>query len=62
MSPIRAKIILHALIISLSFELAVPKDDIFPRTQMVTRSFVKSEKEKGAQMPLIVKRVVGEDS
>jgi hypothetical protein len=58
----RTKIILHALITSMTFELAVPKEDIEPRTRVVTRSFVKSEKEVGAQMPLIIRKVVEEDN
>jgi hypothetical protein len=62
MSVVRTKIILHMLITSLTFELAVPKEEIEPRTRVVNRSFVRSEKEKGPQMPLIIRRLVEEDN
>ncbi|PVG01506.1 cytochrome P450 [Serendipita vermifera] len=48
------KALLFALIRSFEFELAVPLDDIFRRSSIVTRPGVKSEPEKGNQMPLIV--------
>ena len=52
------KALLFTLIRSFEFELAVRPEDIEKRSMVVTRSYLKSEKDKGAQMPLYVKRVI----
>jgi hypothetical protein len=51
----RTKVILHALISSFEFELAVPKDDVGGKRGIVTRPMLRSQKENGAQLPLLIK-------
>jgi hypothetical protein len=51
----RTKIILHALISTFEFELAVPKEEMGLKSGIVTRPVVKSQMEKGTQLPLFVR-------
>jgi hypothetical protein len=52
----RAKIILHALICTLEFELAIPKEQIGSKMGIVTRPIVKGQADKGGQLPLRMRR------
>ncbi|KAF7314835.1 Cytochrome P450 [Mycena kentingensis (nom. inval.)] len=54
---IEMKCLLFVLIRAFEFELAVPEEDIGAQQGIVLRPFVKSEKAKGHQMPLRVRRV-----
>lgn len=49
------KALLFTLIRSFEFELAVPLSDITKRSTIVQRPLLRSEMEKGNQMPLLVK-------
>ena len=53
------KALLFTLIRAFEFELAVPADDIEKRSMVVTRPYIKSEKDvsKGSQLPVKVRRV-----
>jgi hypothetical protein len=51
----RTKIILHALISTFEFELAIPQEELGFKNGIVTRPIVKSEMEKGTQLPLFVR-------
>jgi hypothetical protein len=53
------KAILFSLVRAFEFELAVPREDISTKMAIVQRPVVVSEKEKGFQMPLLVKPYVG---
>ncbi|KAF7353977.1 hypothetical protein MVEN_01084200 [Mycena venus] len=58
-SLVETKAILFTLIRAFEFELAVPIEDIGKKaTPIVQRPIVLSEKEKGNQMPLLVRPVV----
>ncbi|EMD33455.1 hypothetical protein CERSUDRAFT_76677 [Gelatoporia subvermispora B] len=48
--------LLFSLVRTCEFELAVPAEDIEALSQGVQKPVVKSEQEKGNQMPLLVKR------
>lgn len=52
------KALLFTLLRSFEYELAVPANDIYGRSAVVTRPYVISEKAKGAQLPLKVKKYV----
>ena len=52
------KALLFMLVRSFEYELAVPVDDIIKRSGIVQRPLLKSQMEKGNQMPLIVKPYV----
>lgn len=52
------KALIFTLVRAFEFELAVPANDIRKRSEMTQRPIVKSEIEKGNQMPLLVKRHV----
>ncbi|KAI0633801.1 cytochrome P450 [Trametes polyzona] len=54
-SLVELKAILFVLLRALEFELAVPAEDVIAKTGTANRPSLKSEPEKGAQMPLIVK-------
>jgi cytochrome P450 len=57
-SLIETKIILHALLCEFNFALAFePSDLVKKHTGIVMRPHLKSQKEKGAQLPLLVERV-----
>ncbi|KDQ07869.1 hypothetical protein BOTBODRAFT_139546 [Botryobasidium botryosum FD-172 SS1] len=49
------KALIFTLVRDISFELAVPADDIEGREAIVTRPIVKSQKEKGYQLPMILR-------
>lgn len=51
------KALLFTLVRAFEFELAVPAADIGKRSVIVQRPLVLSEKEKGSQMPLVLKPV-----
>jgi len=51
------KALLFVLIRAFEFELAVPSEDITRRSFIVQRPVVKSEMEKGNQLPLKLKVV-----
>jgi len=52
---VEMKALLFSLVRTFEFELAVPVEDIEERAMLVTRPYLKSDKNGGAQMPLIVK-------
>ena len=52
----RMKALLFTLVRSFEFELAVPVEDVEKRSVAVQRPVIKSAKEKGSHMPLLVKR------
>lgn len=49
------KALIFTLIRAFEFELAVPISDIAKRSTIVQRPFLRSEMEKGNQLPLLVK-------
>lgn len=49
------KALVFALVRAFEFELAVPVEDLIKKTGIVQRPLVRTEMEKGTQMPLIVK-------
>jgi cytochrome P450 len=58
-SLVETKALLFTLLRALEFELAVPVEDIGKKaTFIVQRPIVRSEREKGNQMPLLVRPVV----
>lgn len=54
-SLLRMKALVFALVRAFEFELAVPAEDLIKKTGIVQRPLVRTEMEKGTQMPLIVK-------
>lgn len=56
-SLIEMKAILFTLVRSFEFELAVSPEEITRRTPTVTRPEVKSEPQKGGQLPMIIRPV-----
>jgi len=54
---VEMKALLFTLIRAFEFELAVPKEDITRKASIVTRPVVKSQMEKGNQMPMIIRPV-----
>lgn len=53
----RTKILLHVLVSSFVFQLAVSPDDIRGKPGIVTRPYVKSLTNGGPQMPIIIRKV-----
>jgi hypothetical protein len=53
----RVKILLHTVITTLSFELSRPREDYQGQGDILQHPMIKSELEKGAQLPLLVRRV-----
>ena len=52
------KALIFTIIRAFEFELAVPIEDIEKRSMVVTRPYIKSDKNvKGAQLPVKIKRV-----
>ncbi|KAJ7615793.1 cytochrome P450 [Mycena rosella] len=49
------KALLFTLVRAFELEMAVPNDDVERTTSPVGKPFVRSEKEKGTQMPLLLK-------
>jgi cytochrome P450 len=57
-SLIEMKVILHAIASDFNFELGTDPSDVIKRTTgVVYRPHLRSEKEKGAQLPVLVSRV-----
>ncbi|KAF7792239.1 hypothetical protein EIP86_003275 [Pleurotus ostreatoroseus] len=54
-SLVEMKALLFTLVRSFEFNLAVPAADVTSRQRIVQRPIIRSEPEKGSQMPLIVK-------
>ncbi|KAJ3556986.1 hypothetical protein NM688_g1720 [Phlebia brevispora] len=54
-SLVEMKALLFTLVRSFEFELAVPPSDIIKRSTIVQRPLVQTEKEKGNQLPLLVR-------
>ena len=46
---------MFTLIRAFEFELAVPPEEIMKKSLIVTRPLVKSEREKGNQLPMLVR-------
>ncbi|KAJ7099283.1 cytochrome P450 [Mycena belliarum] len=57
-SLVEMKALLFTLIRAFEFELAVPLADVGKRSAIVQRPFLRSETERGNQMPLLVRRHV----
>lgn len=57
-SLVEMKALIFTLVRSLEFEQAVPTQEIMKKIGLVQRPFVRSEMDKGTQMPLIVKPYV----
>ncbi|OCH86066.1 cytochrome P450 [Obba rivulosa] len=55
-SLVEMKALIFTLVRAFEFELAVPPEEITKKHLLVQRPLVKSELEKGSQMPLLVKR------
>ena len=55
MPPHRMKAIIFTLLRAFEFELAVKPEDIVKRAVIVDRPLVKYEREKGMQMPMLVR-------
>ncbi|OCH86155.1 cytochrome P450 [Obba rivulosa] len=53
---VEMKALIFILLRAFEFKLAVPADEIQKKSRMVQRPMVKSEMDKGNQMPLLVKR------
>lgn len=51
----RMKALLYVLIRTFEFELAVPKEEIVRQRAAVQRPIVRSEMEKGSQLPMLIK-------
>lgn len=54
----RIKALLYVLVRAFEFELAVPPADLISRATAVQRPYVRTEIEKGMQLPLIVRPVL----
>ncbi|KAF9803876.1 hypothetical protein IEO21_09549 [Rhodonia placenta] len=54
-SLIEMKALIFTLVRAFEFEMAVPVEDITKKIGLVQRPFVRSEMEKGTQMPLVIK-------
>ncbi|KAK7678026.1 hypothetical protein QCA50_018966 [Cerrena zonata] len=54
-SVVEMKALIFALVRAFEFELAVPVEDLIKKTGIVQRPLVRTEMDKGTQMPLIVK-------
>ncbi|KAL0070419.1 hypothetical protein AAF712_002250 [Marasmius tenuissimus] len=52
---VEMKALLFSLVRTFEFELAVPVEEITKRTSIVQRPHLKSEEQKGGQLPLLVK-------
>jgi hypothetical protein len=53
----RTKVLLHVLVTSFDFEMAIPDSEVTTREGIINRPFVKSELKRGAQMPVILKKL-----
>ncbi|KAJ8093037.1 hypothetical protein PM082_020518 [Marasmius tenuissimus] len=54
-SLVEMKALLFVLVRSFEYELGVPKEDLGTRTTIVQRPFVRSDVQKGNQLPLLVR-------
>ncbi|GBE88427.1 cytochrome P450 [Sparassis crispa] len=54
-SLIEMKCLVFTLVRAFEYELAVPVEEIMRKSGIVTRPLLRNEKEKGSQMPLLVK-------
>jgi hypothetical protein len=54
--PRRTKILLHALVVGLRFELGVPVAEVGKRAGVVTRPVLVNARAEGIQLPLLVAR------
>ncbi|KZP09388.1 cytochrome P450 [Athelia psychrophila] len=61
-SLVEIKALLYTLVRAFEFELAVAPEDVVSRSTTVQRPYVRTEMEKGMQLPLIVRGVVQQDS
>jgi hypothetical protein len=52
----RTKVLLHALLASLQFELAVPVAEIAKKSGVVTRPVLASARDQGVQLPVVISR------
>ncbi|KAL0575385.1 hypothetical protein V5O48_006598 [Marasmius crinis-equi] len=52
---VEMKALMFSLIRTFDFELAVPLENISKKSSIVQRPYVKSEEEKGGQLPLLIK-------
>jgi hypothetical protein len=52
----RTKVLLHALLASLQFELAVPVAEIAKKSGVVTRPVLASARDQGVQLPVVILR------
>jgi len=57
-SLVEMKALIFTLVRTFEFEPAVPADEIVTKVVLVQRPYVRSEMEKGCQMPLLVKPYV----
>ena len=55
----RLKALLFALVRAFEFELAVPREDIVPMGLLVQRPTVRTEPDKGAQLPMLIRPYQG---
>ena len=53
--PYRLKALLFALVRAFEFALAVPQEDIVPMGLLVQRPLVRTELDKGSQLPMIIR-------
>jgi len=58
-SVVELKSLLFSLVRAFKYELAVPKEEIEKNSGTVTRPILKSEPEKGSEMPLLVRPYSG---
>jgi cytochrome P450 len=52
----RTKVLLHALLAGLQFELAVPVAEIAKKSGVVTRPVLASARDQGVQLPVVISR------
>ena len=50
------KALLFTLIRNFEFELAVPSEDVEKKSSVVQRPMIRSARDKGSHMPLLVRR------
>ncbi|KIK57951.1 hypothetical protein GYMLUDRAFT_45751 [Collybiopsis luxurians FD-317 M1] len=55
---VEVKALLFVLVRAFEFDLAVPEEDVIAKTSIVQRPHLKSEPEKGSQLPLLIKPYV----
>lgn len=55
---VRIKSLVFALVKAFEITPAVPEDDILGKETIVVRPTLKSEKDRGTQMPLMLRRIL----